>query len=310
MGVKTRLFCFTNFNLDFDYDKYFHEGKPSVKYIICGRETCPNSGRVHDQGFVYFKSQRNARKNDKGKWFSRALGNELGGGVHNEACNGTLEENCDYCEKDGNVRYWGERPAQGFRTDLDELSSRILNGETTVEDVACESPYVHHMYGRTLSKLEDIALRKKYRTWMTTGVWYHGPTGVGKSHRAFADYSPDTHYVYPNDGGWWDGYTGQAIVIINEFRGGIRFAELLDLCDKWPKTVKRRNREPAPFLAQKIIITSSMSPKEIYYNALDDGDSIEQLYRRFNIIELAQKWSTGNTKDAVDLDLDCVVVSP
>jgi hypothetical protein len=41
------------------------------------------------------------------------------------------------------------------------------------------------------------------------------------------------------------------------------FSELLlDLVDRWPKTVKIRNREPRPFLAKTLLITSSMTPEE------------------------------------------------
>ena len=65
------------------------------------------------------------------------------------------------------------------------------------------NPEAYHQYGpRTLTKVEDIALRSKFRTEMTTCEWLSGPTGVGKSHRAFQGFTPDTHYVWKlNDGG-------------------------------------------------------------------------------------------------------------
>ena len=114
-----------------------------------------------------------------------------------------------------------------------------------------------HQYGRTLDRLEAIALRKKVRKWQTQGVWYTGPTSSGKSHAVFTNthgeygsYDPETHYLKNLCEEWWDGYKGQSIVIFNEFRGQVPFSELLDLCDKWPKTVKQRNKEPVPFLAR------------------------------------------------------------
>eukprot|EP00918_Siedleckia_nematoides_P052795 GHVU01115306.1.p1 GENE.GHVU01115306.1~~GHVU01115306.1.p1 ORF type:complete len:237 (+),score=15.01 GHVU01115306.1:377-1087(+) len=186
---------------------------------------------------------------------------------------------------------FGEMPSQGRRTDLIDLRDRIKSGES-VDDLTIENPEIFHQYGRTLTKLEDIILRKKYRTWMTEGIWYWGSTGVGKSHKAFENYDPETHYVYPNDNGWWDGYTGQETVIINDFRGGICYNELLDLVDKWPKDVKRRCREPAPFLARKVIITSPDIPQNVY-SRLAENDSLDQLFRRFKIIHCKSPRTSG-----------------
>ena len=61
--------------------------------------------------------------------------------------------------------------------------------------------------------------------------------------------------MWKDDNDWQDGYTGQETVIINDFRGGIKYAVLLQLIDKWPAFVSRRGREPAPFLAKHVIIT-------------------------------------------------------
>lgn len=160
-----------------------------------------------------------------------------------------------------------------------------MSHAVSVDQIAEEYPMLFHQYGRTLSKLEDIALRKRSRQWMTQGIWYWGPTGVGKSHQAFKDFDPSTHYVWKNDKGWQDGYTGQETVIINDFRGELPYNELLQLVDKWPHTLSRRGREPVPFLAKTVIITSSLPPEDCYRRRAAE-DSIEQLNRRFIVKEM------------------------
>lgn len=281
----SRLWAFTNFKLDFDYQNYYKT--TSAEYILYGLEVCPRTGKQHHQGFVYFK---NARKSKKG--VAKQLGQ-----CHVEQCKGNIDQNYDYCTKDDTVTEIGNKPTQGKRTDLNCMKDTIMNGEKTVDDICVENPSAYHQYGRTLNKIEDIALRKKYRKWMTLCDWIWGPTGVGKSHVAMQEYyaNPNQCYIYPKDGGWWDGYKGQETVIINEFRGGIAYGELLELIDKWPKTVRRRNREPVPFLAKKIIITSALPPEEIYHN-LSENDSLDQLYRRIKVKHMTQKWSEGNTE--------------
>jgi len=276
-----RWWCFTNFKLDFDYDALMAaDGAPT--WIGYGAEVCPKTGRDHHQGYCYFKQQAKSVKN-----VAAMLGK-----CHVEPCKGSPEQNDNYCKKEGDWHEFGDKPAQGKRTDLIDRKDEIANGKTSVDEIAMEDPMMFHQYGRTLSKIEDIALRKKFRTWMTEGEWVHGPTGTGKSDYAFKDFDPETHYVYPNDGGWWDGYTGQETVIIDDFRGDMTYHELLTLVDKYPKTVRRRNREPVPFLAKTVIVTSALPPDEVYRN-LSAKDKLDQLYRRFKIC--ASEVVGGNT---------------
>ncbi len=248
-----------------------------MSYLIFGHETCPDTGRDHWQTFVRF---RNAKTWTAAKKYFDT-------GDHIQATHGTDWENIAYCSKDDKFEEFGERPSQGSRADLMRLRDEIASG-TSVDAIALENPNVFHQYGRTLNKLEDLAMRKKFRTEMTKGVWYHGTTGVGKSHKAFENFTPETHYVLPNDNGWWDGYTQQETVIINDFRGWIAYDYLLQIVDKWPLSVKRRGREPIPFMSKTVIITSSLGPEEVYHNR-EANDSIEQLMRRFEIIFLTPK---------------------
>lgn len=270
LSKKSRLQCFTSFaELEPSFDK------SKMRYLAYGKETCPSTGKQHWQGFVYWKNGHSIKSTSK--WFNNA---------HVEHCRGSLEDNEKYCSKEGQYKTFGEKPQQGTRTDLIELKTQIWNGEKTVEDIRNEEPMTYHLYGRTLEKIEDDKLRKQFRNWMTEGVWFWGKTGVGKSHRAFENFDPDTHYVWTaEDKNWWDGYIGQPIVILNDFRGQLAYDTILNLVDKWPFNVPRRGRVPYPFLAKKVIVTSPLPPDEVF-NKRCEKDSIEQLLRRFTVISL------------------------
>lgn len=269
---KSRAYSFTINNYNDDDCKKIIELKDDCRYIIVGKEVGDEKKTPHLQGYVYFESPRYMKAISK-KYLPRA---------HIEISKGSAFQNQSYCEKDGNLFLeFGTKPEPGKRVDLILLKKKISEG-LTVDEIALDNPMAFHQYGRTLQKIEDITLRKKFRNFMTKCIWIYGPTGTGKSKEAFSEFTPETHYVLNlEDNGWWEGYKGQKNVIINEFRGQIKFCELLDLIDRYPKTVKRRNREPVPFISELIYITSSMHPRDIYKNI--SGDNIDQLLRRVHI---------------------------
>lgn len=292
MPERPRSHAFTSYNTE---QPAYNEKK--MKYLLYAPEICPDTGRPHWQGYVVWKNPRSISAIQKEAKKAGCPYGWLGASL------GSFQENLSYIKgpyDDGKGKtkpfnpLWqehGTQPKQGSRSDLIHLKNELANGTTSVDEIAIDNPMMFHKYGRTLSKIEDITLRKKVRKWMTTGVWYWGATGVGKSHIAFRNFSPDTHYVWKTDNGWQDGYTGQATVIINDFRGAIPYNELLQMVDKWPHYARRRGREPAPFLAREVIVTSSLSPAKIY-NRRDAKDSIKQLKRRMTIVNLK-----GNPQD-------------
>jgi len=291
--MKARWFIITDWNVENTEKMYLNiMAEKGIRYLCYGEEVCPESGREHHQMFCYFRNERSVSKKNLN------LIGQIWGDVHCnvEVMKGTLEDNERYCAKEGNYHELGSKPQQGKRVDIDEVVDDIVQGKMSVDEICLDNPVMFHMYGRTLDRVEAITLRKRYRTEMTKGIWLWGTTGSGKSHEAFKDYDPEKCYIKNLQEKWWDGYKGQETVIFNEFRGQIPFSELLDLVDKWPKTVSWRGHEPVPFLAKKVIVTSCEPPGEVYSNVLTHNERLDQLTRRFEISELklAQKCSEGN----------------
>ena len=246
--------------------------RPVVQYIIFGEEIAPTTGTPHLQGFIYFKNAQEHLSARKVISMSAAVG----------AIDGTPDQNTTYCKKEGKYYEFGTPPKQGKRSDLEEVYQQVRDG-VDMDTIVMENPDAYNRAHRVLNRMEDIVMRRKRRTERTLGEWVYGGTGTGKSHYAF---SHEDAYVYPYDNGWWDSYKQQDVVIFDEFRGQIPFNELLRIVDIHPNySVRRRCREPMPFISKKVIITSALPPWEVYKN-LDQGDSLAQLYRRFTIRRL------------------------
>jgi len=113
-------------------------------------------------------------------------------------------------------------------------------------------------------------------------VVYHGPTGTGKSRRAWDE---ATWSAYPKDprSKFWDGYRDQKHVVFDEFRGGIDIAHLLRWFDRYPVLVEIKGASTC-LVAEKIWITSNLHPREWYPDL--DYVTYQALERRLEIIEI------------------------
>jgi len=113
-------------------------------------------------------------------------------------------------------------------------------------------------------------------------VVYHGPTGTGKSRRAWEEASWS---AYPKDprSKFWDGYRDQKHVVFDEFRGGIDIAHLLRWFDRYPVLVEIKGASTC-LVAEKIWITSNLHPRDWYPDL--DYVTYQALERRLEIIEI------------------------
>lgn len=114
-------------------------------------------------------------------------------------------------------------------------------------------------------------------------VVFWGPTGTGKSRRAWDEAGTG---AYPKDprSKFWCGYKGQKDVVIDEFRGDIDISHLLRWLDRYPVIVEIKGASTV-LSATRIWITSNLSPKD-WYPALDDA-TFAALERRLKVYNMS-----------------------
>lgn len=270
---QTRSFTFTNYNLETDYRRIIEQKQ--IQFIAYGLETCPTSGRLHHQGFLYMVNYKATGKRSCGKIGKLISPTKP---AHIAPMRGNFLQNESYCSKESSLIKHGTPPRQGFRSDLKETMDMIKKGSLSLDEIALGDPHMYNMYHRTFSVAERMYKRCLFRTEMTKGIWLYGPTGTGKSKYWGEKYNPATDYKHKLGSKWWDNYDGHETVILDEFRGQMTRSELLSLCDRHPYEVDRRYHGPTPFLAKQVIITSCMHPCEVYKNITTGWDQFRRRY--------------------------------
>jgi len=227
-----------------------------IRYCVYQLER-GDQGTLHVQGYCILKKKKTLtgmkKLNPRAHWAIRR-------GTHDEAR--------DYCLKEeGRERpgdEWGEPPHRGARTDVATFADAIKTTSMSEKEVFEAFPNEYLRFGSMFDRARLLFVEP--RTWFTKGVCYWGPTRTGKSRRAFGE-NPNAYFKMKNStADWWDGYTGQEVVIINDFYGWIPYCELLRLLDTYPHRVKIHGGF-VNFSAKKIVFTSNKHPKD-WYNPL------------------------------------------
>jgi len=114
-----------------------------------------------------------------------------------------------------------------------------------------------------------------------TCYFFWGPTGTGKSRRAWHEAGVG---AYPKDPSskFWCGYDGHRNVVIDEFRGQIGIGHLLRWLDRYPVSVELKGSS-LPLIADKIWITSNLSVDACYPQ--EDPQTRAALKRRLEITD-------------------------
>lgn len=266
--TRSKRWCFTlnNYTEEEESQVRCLVSEGSCRYIIVGREV-GESGTPHLQG--YLETNGKMSLSSMKKILSRC---------HWTKANGSAQSNRTYCTKEDRDAFEDGSPmAQGKRSDLEEIQEKLDSGVTTTEIAETHfSKWV--VYRRSF---EAYAARKIVpRRWKTQVHIYWGPTGTGKT-RFCQDQVMDSKFWSPGDYKWFDGYSEQEIVIIDDFRGEYPLPLLLKLLDRYPMQVPVKGGF-ANWNPRKVYITSNVNPN-LWYDS--DEWSRAALKRRFTNVE-------------------------
>jgi len=269
MATRNRnwTFCWHKYE-EGDYQRVL---ETDCVYVVVGKELGEEGKTPHLQGYIVFKSLKSLAQM-KELWDAR---------VHWEAARGDSRANLDYCSKEGEWEERGIRPAtqkeKGIKgAEKWEIMLAEARASGEVSDPYIQfSGYKHVRHHYVLAKGKDM----KTLTGDLEHVWIWGPTGTGKSRKAFEE-NPG---AYIKDGSkWWDDYEYEDIVVIDDLEPEDAAAgQLKKWADRYPFKAEYKGGS-MKIRPRRIIVTSNYSPRMMWAREQVWGP----IERKFEVIEM------------------------
>lgn len=276
-------------------------------YAVYGIEYAPKTGRLHWQMYVEIKQQMSLR----------TLA-EILPSVHWEprANQSTSKIAAGYCKKGsfkkptdpaglaaftvaGGYAQFFESPApdfkgeeygcisnQGKRTDLEAAIADAEDLDISMRQVIRDNAKVAVRYHRGLQVIRNAQWDERCLEAAPEVIVYVGGAGVGKTRAAMAEWGEERRYVWqPAQGMWFDGYDGEKILVLDEFRGHIPYEMLFVMLDRYGCRLQVKG-SMIELQADRVVITSPLHPRDWY--EFDGTDCYSQLERR--ITKVVRLW--------------------
>ena len=267
-STRGRMLIFTDYNEERIRDGYVLTDK--IRGIMWGKETCPKTGRIHNQGYVQFYKQTR---------FTGAM-KELNTKCFFAVARGSIEENEEYTSKEGKHTKLGSFCTQGQK--LSSIFENYENGNTLYEVAQNdEDKFLRYHTGieKIYSLCENEEFSKKTRNLENYIIW--GDTGTGKTTSILKKYGESNVYILQDpegDNKYWNDYKGESILLIDDFYSWIKIGVMLKILDNQPYRCRALGKS---LWAKwdKVYITSNQNPKEWYIETL--GEKRKAFFRRF-----------------------------
>ncbi len=282
--IRNRYICATlNNYTDDEYARIWNE--PRCSYLVIGKENSKDDDdpTPHLQIYMEFFAQVDFKQ----------IAEILSHRGHIEQREATAQQAADYCKKEEDYAERGTISSQGERSDMAPAIELLRQGHP-IEAIVEQYPFQYVKYHKGFEKLAQFYIPDRTAPPNVTVFW--GSTGTGKSFssRALCPKEPQTFVWSPHMDKWFDGYTGQRYIIMEEFRGQIALPLLLVILDPYNTRVQIKTTS-IKFSATEIVITSPIHPKE-WYPWADNHEDGQQLLRRLtNVKELRATEETSSS---------------
>lgn len=262
---RHRAYCFTinNYTQSDEFACKMLQKKSS--YMIIGLEEAPTTGTPHYQGYIHLLNPMSIKALSKCLPRARLM-----------PANGSDIDNQNYCSKEKVLFEYGEPSVgQGSRTDIKEVALMIKEKRISLEEIMFEFPELYLKYSRSFEKMFNAVMTP--RTEKPTIHWLWGLAGTGKT-RQCIDAHPTSHYV--KDGTmWWDGYTQQDAIIIDDFDNQIPYRTLLRMLDRYVYQGQVKGGY-VQINSPHIYITCEYPPTNYWF-----GNELAQITRRITSVQ-------------------------
>lgn len=222
--------------------------------------------------------------------------------IHIEPMLGRKKDALNYIEKVGKfeekkhtvivpAQYYGDiQDKRGKRSDFGVIEDMIANGNTPSEIM--DSCFAFRRYEKMIrsayfsKRIKETPAMRNVRVF-----WHTGESGSGKSYsfvKLVEKYGEENVYMMTDyETGGLDLYCGERVLFMDEFKGNMKFQQLLNYLDGYKIQIHCRYSN-AYALWDEIHITSIYTPDEVYQFMVDSSnrhrDRIQQLLRRIDTI--------------------------
>lgn len=217
------------------------------------------SGTPHIQGYLNLKNGMTMSA------MKKMLGSNR---WHLEKARGTDYEGYMYCKKEDSIvrRTWGEEPnIEGELSDWEKISQMVKDGKSNLEIIE-QYPSIAIRCQAALDRMR-LEFDRQNMGWRDLNVTFiTGPTGCGKTRTVMENYGYSNVYRVTDKKHPFETYTGQDVIIFEEFRGSpFRIEDMLNYLDGYPLELPARYANKVAKYTQVYILTN-IQFEELYPN--------------------------------------------
>ena len=189
----------------------------------------------------------------------------------------------------GTIRHSDER---GRRKDVEVVREAVLEKGLSADEVFLQVPESNRMTAM-VEKLVAARDRSRHtKPRQLEVIWLYGPPGTGKTSLAVemggTNYYRVTDYQHP-----FDAYSGEEVLILDEFDGEMRLSTLLNVLDIWPMMLPARYADRVAAYSQ-VVLVSNEAPWSFY--PWETQSRRQALMRRVHQVLLVSKSGTQYIK--------------